>query len=97
MGKARSLHAPHLGSSLAACRSPLVGIISGVDPPHGLVGKRVAPMSDRRPARGCNITIKTPIFFLTKKKKKRIQVPIIFNNVVLEGISITIQEDMHWP
>ena len=68
MGKARLLRAAHLGLSPVTRRSPLVGILSGVDPPHGLVGKRVAPMPDRRPARGCNITIKAP-FSLTKKKK----------------------------
>ena len=68
MGKARSLRAPHLGSSPAARRSPLVGILSGVDPPHGMVEKRVAPMPNWRPARGCNITIKKLPFFSTKKK-----------------------------
>ena len=66
VGKVRSLRAPHLGSNPAARRSPLVGVLSGVTS-HTVVqaGPRdwATPFEAIwRPARGCNIAIKAPIF-----------------------------------
>ena len=71
VGKVRSLRAPHLGSILAARRSPLAGILSEGWPPHTVLGWVSSSWSRYwLPARGCNITIKAPILVSQKKKKK---------------------------
>ena len=77
VGKAQTLRATHLSSSLAACRSLLVGILSGVDPPTRSLccRRRDRPqlsIFDRCPTRRCNITIKAPFSFLNQEKKRNI-------------------------
>ena len=69
VGKVRSLRALYLGSILAACKSPLVGILSEGWPSHTVLGWASSSWSQYwLPARGYNITIKALIFVSRKKK-----------------------------
>ena len=81
VGKTRTLRAKHLGSSPVVRKSPLVGILSGVDPPHGRCWccwcwdwPRLST-SNRHLFRECNITIKAPIF--------------VFQNILINWWSLT--------
>ena len=71
VGKVHSIRAPHLGSIPAAYRSPLVDILSEGWPSHTVLGWASSSWSWYwLLSRGCNITIKAPIFVSPKKKKK---------------------------
>ena len=73
MGKARTLCATHLGSSLVARRSPLVGILSEGWPLHTILSWASSSLSQYwLLTQRCNITIKAPILVSKKKNEDQI-------------------------